>query len=192
MNYQSSSRSQKERSRTSSDTASSSRPRAPTTSVPPSLKYFTAAASSSVPYESPYAQNQDRRPQRPSDSSVYSASRSTSGLSATRAPHSTQSSSSSSNDSFYGSPGSCGSRYSTSAGTMSSSRTMSSVSPVLPRSFLCFSVVFLHSAMCRDVSRRHGLCFEIQRCDMFLSFALVHIWSGSSFGYPCLVSSARC
>ena len=149
MDYQSASRSQKKRSPKSSYTASPSRQTAPTTSVPPSLRYFTAAASSSVPYESPYAQNQDRRPQRPSDSSVYSTSRSTSGLSTTRAPHSTQSSSSSSSDSFYCSPGSCDSRYSTPAGTMSTQRTMSSVSPLLPRSFLCFSVVPMLSNVLR-------------------------------------------
>ena len=134
MNYQSSSRSQKKRSPLSSDTTSSSRQAAPTTSVPSSLRYFTAAASSSVPYESPYAQNQDRQPQGPSDSSLRSTSKSTSvcrtsnGPSTTRAPHSKQSSSSSSDDSIYDSPGSCSSRYATPAGTMSTQRTMSSVS----------------------------------------------------------------
>ena len=134
MNYQSSSRSQKKRSPTSSNTASSSRQTTPTASLPPSLRYFTAAASASVPYESPYAQNQDRRPQRPSDSLVRSTSSSTSvyptssGLSTTRTPQSKQSSSGS-DDSFYDSPGPRSSRYTTPAGTMSSSqRTMSSVS----------------------------------------------------------------
>ena len=134
MNYQSSSRSQKKRSPASSGTASSSRQATPTASLPPSLRYFTAAASSSVPYESPYAQNQDRRPQRPSDSFVRSTSSSTSlyptssGLSTTRTPQSKQSSSCS-DDSFYDSPGARSSRYTTPAGTMSSSqRTMSSVS----------------------------------------------------------------
>ena len=130
MNYQSSSRSQKKRSPTSSNTASST----PTTSLPPSLLYFTAAASASVPYESPYAQNQDRRPQRPSDTFVRSTSSSTSAyptssvLSTTRTPQSKQSSSGS-DDSFYDSPGPRSSRYTTPTGTMSSSqRTMSSVS----------------------------------------------------------------
>ena len=136
MNYQSSSRSQKKRSPTGSDTASSSKKAAPTASTSSSLRYFTAATSSSVPYESPYAQDQDRRPHRPSDSSVHPTSRSTSvyptlsGPTTTRTPHSKQSSSSS-DDSFYDSPGSCGSRYTTPAGTMSSQRTMSSVSLLL-------------------------------------------------------------
>ena len=124
MNYQPSSRSQKKRSPTGSDTASSSRQTAPTTSVPPSLRYFTAAASSSLPYESPYAQDQDRRPQRPSDSSGYIT---LIGTSTTRKPHSQQSSSSS-GGSLYGSPGFSGSRDTTPGGTMSTQRTMSSVS----------------------------------------------------------------
>ena len=148
MNYQSSPRSQKKRSPTSSGTASSSRQATPTASLPPSLRYFTAAANSSVPYESPYAQNQDRRPQRPSDSFVRSTSSSTSvyptssGLSTTRIPQSKQSSSSS-DDSFYDSPGPRSSRYTTPAGTMSSNqRTMSSVSRLLTRSLLCCLFVF--------------------------------------------------
>ena len=145
MNYQSSSRSQKKRSPTSSDTTSSSRQAAPTTSVPSSLRYFTAAASSSVPYESPYAQNQDRQPQPPSEPSVRSTSRSTSvcrtsnGPSTTRAPHSKQSSSSS-DGSISDSPGSYSSRYATPAGTMSTQRTMSSVSLLLDISFTFWSL----------------------------------------------------
>lgn len=142
MDYQPSSRSQKKRSPTGSDSASSSRPAVATTSVPPSLRYFTAAASLSTPYESPYAQDQDRRSQPPSDSSILSTSRSTdvyptlSGPSATRAPHSKQSSSSS-GGSLYDSPGPgpCGSRNTTPGGTMSTQRTMSSVSLSLDRSF---------------------------------------------------------
>ena len=127
MNYQPSSRSQKKRSPAGSDTASSSRKAAPTTSVPPSLRYFTAAASSSLPYESPYAQNQDRRSQPPSESSGYITF---SGTSTTRKPHSQQSSSSS-GGSLYDSPGFCGSRDTTPGGTMSTQRTMSSVSRFL-------------------------------------------------------------
>ena len=142
MDYQSSSRSHKKRSPTGSDTASSSRQALPTTSVPPNLRYFTAIASSSTPYESPYAQDQDRRSVPPSDSSVRSASRSTnvyptlSGPSTTQAPHSKQSSSSSSSgSSLYDSPGPRGSRNTTPGGTMSTQRTMSSVSLLLDLSF---------------------------------------------------------
>lgn len=140
MDYQSSSRSQKKRSPTGSDTASSSRQAVPTTSVPSSLRYFTTAASSSTPYESPYTQNQDRRSQPPSDSSIRSTSRSTSvyptssGPSTTRAPHSKQSSSSS-GGSLYDSPGPRGNRNITPVGTMSTQRTMSSVSLLLDLSF---------------------------------------------------------
>ena len=143
MDYQSSSRSQKKRSPTSSDTASSSRQAVPTTSVPSSLRYFTTAASSSTPYESPYTQNQDRRSQQPSDSSIRSTSRSTtlyptlSGPSTTRAPHSKQSSSSS-GGSLYDFPGPRGNRNITSGGTMSTQRAMSSVSLLLDLSFAIF------------------------------------------------------
>lgn len=141
MDYQSSSRSQKKPSSTGSDRASSSRQAAPTTTVSPSLRYFTAAASSSRPYESPYAQDQDRRSQPPPDSSVRSTSRSTgvyptlTGPSPTRVPHSTQSSSSS-GGSLYDSPGPRGSRNTTPGGTMSTQRTMSSVSILLDLSLL--------------------------------------------------------
>ena len=156
MNYQSSySRSQKKRSPTDSDTTSSWRQATPTASVPPTLRYFTAVASSSIPYESPYAQNQDRRPQRPSDSSVRSTSRSTSvyptlsGLSITQTPRSKQSSSCS-DDSFYDSPGSSRSRYINPADTMSSSRTMSSVSSLLTlHRFLCCSFTLIFRNMLR-------------------------------------------
>ena len=124
MDYQSSSQSQKKRSPTGSNTASSSRQAVPTTSVPPSLRYFTTSASSSTPYESPYALNQDRRSQTLSDF--------LSGPSTTRAPHSKQkSSSSSSGGSIYDSPGPRGSRNTTPGGTMSTQRTMSSVSSLL-------------------------------------------------------------
>ena len=132
MDYQPSSRSQKKPSPAGSDTASSSRQAVPATSFPPSLRYFTAAASSSIPYESPYAQDQDRRSQPPSDSSVRSASRLTSvyptlsGPPTTRTPHSKQSSSS--GNSLYDPPDPRGSRKTTPGGTMSSQRTMSSVS----------------------------------------------------------------
>ena len=132
MDYQSSSRSQKTRSPAAFNTASSSRQAIPTTSCSPSLRYFTAAASSSVPYESPYAQDQDRRPQPPSYSSDRSTSRSTSvfptssGPYTSRAPHSKPSSSS--GDSVYDSPGPRGSRSITPGGTMSTQRAMSSVS----------------------------------------------------------------
>ena len=138
MDYQSSSQSPKKRSPTGSTSASSSRQAVPTTSVPPSLRYFTASASSSRPYESPYALNQDRSSQPPSESSVHSTSRSTSlyptssGPSTARAPHSKQNSSSSSGDSVYDSPGPRGSRNTTPGGTMSTQRTMSSVS-LLPQ-----------------------------------------------------------
>ena len=172
MNYQSSSRSQKKRSPTLSDTASSSRQATPTTSVPPSLRYFTAAVSSSGPYESPYAQNHDRRPQRPSDSSVRSTSSSTSvypslsSLSITRESHSKQSSSCS-DDSLYDSPGSSRSRYTTPAGTMSSQRTMSSVSSLLTQNPLRCRFAFLFFTTSCGVDKRTRVCFEIEDCDVF-------------------------
>ena len=150
MDYQSTSRSQKKRSPTGSDTATSSRQQLSTTSAPPSLRYFTAAASSSIPYESPYAQDQDRRSQPPSDSSVRSTSRSTSlypslsGTSTTRVSHSKQSSSSSSGGSIYDSPGPRGSRNTTPGGTMSTQRTMSSVSVLLNISFAVWSLHTVH------------------------------------------------
>ena len=128
MDYQSSSRSSKKRSPTSS-----SRQATPTINAPSSLRYFTAAVSSSKPYESPYAQNQDRRPQPLSDLSIRSTSRSTSvnpassGLSTSRAPRYNQSPSSSSDGSLYDYADSRGSRNTT-PGTMSTQRTMSSVS----------------------------------------------------------------
>ena len=132
MDYQSSSQSQQKRSPTGSNKASSSRQAVSTTSVPPRLRYFTASASSSTPYESPYALNQDRRSQPPSDSST-SLYPTLSGPSTTRAPHSKKnSSSSSSGGSLYDySPGPRGSRNTTPGGTMSSQRNMSSVSLVL-------------------------------------------------------------
>ncbi|KAM0804132.1 hypothetical protein BDR22DRAFT_648038 [Usnea florida] len=144
MDYQSSSRSQKSRSPAVFTTASSSRQAIPTTSFSPSLRYFTAAASSSVPYESPYAQDQDRRPQPPSYSSDRSTSRSTSvfpnssGPYTPRAAHSKQSSSSS-GDSIYDPPGPRGSRSITPGGTMSTQRAMSSVSLLSHPSLIVFS-----------------------------------------------------
>ena len=144
MDYQSSSRSQKSRSPAVYNTVLSSRQAISTTSCSPSLRYFTAAASSSVPYESPYAQDQDRRPQPPSYSSDRSTSRSTSvfptssGPYTSRAPHSKQSSSSS-GDSIHDSPGPRGSRSITPGGTMSTQRAMSSVSLLSHLSLVLFS-----------------------------------------------------
>ena len=168
MDYQSSSRSQKKRSPTGSDTASSSSRQAlSTTSAPPSLRYFTAAASSSTPYESPYAQDQDRRSQPPSDSSVRSTSRSTSlypslsGNSTTRASHSKQSSSS--GDSIYDSPGPRGSRNTTPGGTMSTQRTMSSVSVSLEDFFLLPGRFLRFTTSCGVFTGTRN-CFE---CDVF-------------------------
>lgn len=152
MDYQSSSRSQKKRSPTGSDTASSSRQAVPTTSVPPSLRYFTAVASSSTPYESPYAQDQDSRSQPPSDSSVRSTSRSTSlyptlsGVPTTRSLHSKQSSSSS-GDSIYESQGPRHSRNTTPGGTMSTQRTMSSVSQLFDRVLFYWVAFPFHSSL---------------------------------------------
>ena len=143
MDYQSSSRSQKTRSPAIFTTASSSRQALPSTSFSPSLRYFTAAASSSVPYESPYAQDQDRRPQPPSYSSDRSTSRSTSVFPTSSAPytpraaHSKQSSSS--GDSIYDSPGPRGSRSITPVGTMSTQRAMSSVSLLSHPSLVVYS-----------------------------------------------------
>ncbi len=135
MNYQSSSRSQKKRSPTGSDTASSSRSVPPTTFVPPSLRYFTAAASSSIPYESPYAQDQDRQ----ASTSVYPTS---SSPSTTRKPQSKQSSSSS-GGSIYDYPDYQSSRNTTPGGTMSTQRTMSSVSLLLDLSFAFWWLPYL-------------------------------------------------
>lgn len=173
MDYQSSSRSHKKRSPTGSDTASSSRQALPTTSVPPTLRYFTAVASSSTPYESPYAQDQDRRSLPPSDSSIRSTSRSTnvyptlSGPSTTRAPHSKQSSSSS-GSSLYDSPGPRGCRNTTPGGTMSSQRTMSSVSLLLDLSFAVWWLSYFTISCGAFKWTRLALKFKSERRDIAL------------------------
>lgn len=148
MDYQSSCQSQKKQSPTGSNTASLSRQAVPTTSVPLSLRYFTASARSSTPYESPYALNQDRRSQPPSDSST-SLYPTLSGPSNTRAHHSKQnSSSSSSGGSIYEYSVPRGSRNTTPIGTMSSQRNMSSVSLVLHLFIaVCCSYIPRSSAM---------------------------------------------
>ena len=160
MDYQSSSRSQKKRSPTGLNTASSSRQAVPTTSVPPSLRYFTAAASSSPPYESPYAHNQDRRSQPPSDSSVRSTSayQTLSAPSTTRTPHSNYSFSSS-GGSIYDSPGPRGSRNTSPGDTMSTQRTMSAVSLSITRLFLCWVFALNPMNFC-DVFEWIRVCFE--------------------------------
>ena len=180
MDYQSSSQSPKKRSPTGSNTSSSSRQAVPTTSVPPSLRYFTASASSSTPYESPYALNQDRSPIRSTSrsASLYPTS---SGASATRAPHSKQnSSSSSSGGSIYDSPGPRGSRNTTPGGTMSTQRTMSSVS-LLPQSFMPIQWLLNSTIFC-DFLKGTRYCLESGYCNPSCCYTYLR----AKLRHPCL------
>ena len=135
MDYQTSSRSQKKPSRTSSSNHSSPlRHSTPITTESASLRYFTAA-NPPVPYESPYAQNIDRQSRPPSDSTFYASSRSTSINPALTVPSplpaSTSPYSSSSGESLYRSSPTPPNYRQNRSGTMSSSRTMSAVSHIL-------------------------------------------------------------
>ena len=136
MEYPSSSRPQAKRTPTDADTVFSSRQAVPNTSIPSRLQYFTAAASSSRPYESPYAQNQDRRPPHSSESSVRVSSRSTSVYpTLAGSPISRGSLSKQSSPSLFGSiydpPDPRGSSNTTPGDTMNTQRTMSSVSSLV-------------------------------------------------------------
>ena len=136
MNYQTSSRSQKKASPASSN--NSSRSLSAATTEPASVRYFTALANSSTEYESPYAQDRDKRPQPPTTraSTLPYTARSTSGSAATyrtltppaRGDLSTYSSSS--GGSLYTT--SRQQQRSTTPGNMNSSKTMSSVSQHFP------------------------------------------------------------
>lgn len=139
MDYQTSSRSSKKPSPITSDTrSSSSRYSASTpTTNSAALKYFTAAANSSKPYESPYAQNIDKPSQRSSASNIRASNITASTRPSSNIPSYTASSqsrasispeSSSSGGSLYtSSPAPQYQRHGTPS-TMSASRNMSSVS----------------------------------------------------------------
>ena len=140
MGHQTTSSSHKKPSPTTSSksfSSSSSKHSIPATTALSSLGYFPAVANSNVPYESPYAQNKDRKP----------ASRSTSEQTLLSAPTPIRAStsaysSSSSGGSLYTSSPAPPQYRQTTPGTMSNSRTMSSVSQ-----FFTFVSVF-----CRHLS----------------------------------------
>lgn len=136
MDYSTSSRSQKKPSPTGS-ISSSSRSSPPTTESA-SLRYLRALTNSSEPYESPYAQDIDKRLQPPTGtalraSTLSTATRFTSGEPSyqTISPlvqESLSTYSSSSGGSLYNSLSSRQRQKDVTPGKMSSSRTMSSVS----------------------------------------------------------------
>ena len=109
-----------------SSSSSSSRNSIPPTTASSSSGYLTAVANSNAPYESPYAQNKDKKPasRSISEQTVISAT------TPIRAPTSAYSSSSSGESVYTSSPAPPQYRQST-PGTMSNSRTMSSVSQCL-------------------------------------------------------------
>ena len=141
------SRSQKKRSATGS--SSSSKSSNPTTTESASLRYFTALANKSTPYESPYAQDRDKRPPPPTTAALRASTISTTTRSSSaevsykptslpvRGVQSTHSSSS--GGSLYTSSPSRQQQRAESPGTMSSSKTMSSVSHRFP-SFVNFQI----------------------------------------------------
>lgn len=146
MAHQSFSQFSKRPSPSGSDSRSSSSRRSTsnTTTDSAALRYFTAAATSSIPYESPYAQNIDRPSQRPSEtniraSNINASARSSSVAPSLIAPSQVRASlsphSSSSGGSLYtSSPAPQHQRQGTPS--MMSSRTMSLVSRTLYLSFL--------------------------------------------------------
>lgn len=136
MDYQTSSRSHKKTSATGSNYSSRLSP--VTATEPASVRYFAALANSTTPYESPYAQDRDKRPQPP-------AVRTSATPTATRSPReeptyrrssppiggSLSTHSSSSGGSLFTSSTSRRQQRSTTPGSMSSSKAMSSVSQFL-------------------------------------------------------------
>ena len=139
MDYPTTSRSQRKATTiTSSPQASSSRQPLSSISESASIRYYTSIANSSTPYESPYAQDRDRLAQPPTSvairASTTASTRSPSvdpfykdQVQSARTPKSSYSSSSSGGSLYPSSPGSQRHRSST-PGTMSSAKNMSSVS----------------------------------------------------------------
>ena len=126
MVHQTASSSQKKPSPTNSyksSSSSSSRHSIPATTASSSSGYLPAVANSNVPYESPYAQNRDKKPASRSISEQTLLSAPT----PIRASTSAYSSSSSGGSVYTSSPAPPQYRQTT-PGTMSNSRTMSSVS----------------------------------------------------------------
>ena len=142
MGYQTATSSQKKPSPTvssKSSSSSSSRNSVPATTASSSSRYLTAVANSNAPYESPYAQNKDKKP----------ASRSTSEQTVLSAPTPIRAStlaysSSSSGGSVYTSSPAPSQYRQTTPGTMSNSRTMSSVSQFLHLSAVFCQRLFIH------------------------------------------------
>lgn len=135
MDYQTSSRSQKKPYYSSSNSqSSSSRHSTHSATDSASIRYYTALANSSTPYESPYAQDKDRQTQPPTNPALRaSATRSTSvnpSYKASSPPvrDSLSTYSSSSGGSLYTSSPSRQQHRGTTSGSMSSSKGMSSVS----------------------------------------------------------------
>ena len=130
------SRSQKKRSPTGS--SSSSKYSNSTTTESASLRYFTALANTSTPYESPYAQDRDKRPQQPTTAALRASTISTTARSVSAEPSYKTTSlpvrgapsthSSSSGGSLYTASPSRQPQRAETPGSMSSSKTMSSVS----------------------------------------------------------------
>lgn len=141
MDYPTSSRRQKKPSPTGSD--SSSKYSSPTTTESASGGYFTALANSSTPYESPYTQGRDKRPQPPTTLTLRASTTSNTTRSQRVDPSyqptsppvrgSLSTYSSSSGGSLYTSSPSREQQRGTTPGSMSSSsKAMSSVSAFYP------------------------------------------------------------
>ena len=144
MDYQTSSRQQrKQPSNNSPSTSSSPRQNLPTTTVSPALRFFTAVAKSSTPYESPYAQGKDQHPQPPPTAASCASTTATYFDSTLSAPSpvrtSTSAYSSSSHGSFLSIPASSPQPRASSPGTMSASRKMSAVSVAFDFEFVDLS-----------------------------------------------------
>ena len=142
MGHQTATSSQKKPSPTvsiKSSSSSSSRKSNPPTTASSSSSYLTAVANSNAPYESPYAQNKDKKPtSRPiSEQTVLSAPN------PIRESTSAYSSSSSGGSVYTSSPAPPQYRQTT-PGTMSNSRTMSSVSQFLHLSAVFCQHLFIH------------------------------------------------
>lgn len=173
MDYQATSSRQKRPSpkHSNSYSASSRRPIS-STSESASIRYYTALANSSTPYESPYAQDTQPPTNQTLRASTTSIARSPSVNPAYIAPspptkESLSTYSSSSGGSLYPSSTSRQEYRSNTPGTMSSSKTMSSVSHSSGSAFvthsLCFHVIPIQfHALCFYIMARDG-CIKLLR-----------------------------
>ncbi len=179
MGYQTASNSQKKPSSTissKSSSSSSSRHSIPTTTASSSSRYLTAVANSNVPYESPYAQNRDKKP----------ASRSTSEQTILRASTSAYSSSSPGGSLYTSSPAPSQYRQTT-PGTMSTSRTMSSVSQCLHLSEIFFLSSFVYSYTSIYGCAVYFKCLMLYQCrERAVTFT--GVFRLGSLEPPCLAS----